>query len=169
MYLNHTLERSPPWSIRRVPGFTLIELLITIVILAVILGLAAPSFQQQLTQSRVTNAANEILYMLQYARSEGLKRNLAVTFCPSNDQATCSGNWGDGSIVRRADTNEVLRVGGRPHVSLTITGPAQALTYISAGYLQADPGANFTLSAGGVTRRVCVSPIGLSRVTEESC
>jgi type IV pilus assembly protein PilE len=48
-------------SSRRIGGFTLVELMITVVVLAIIVGIAVPSYQQQVRKSRRADARNAIL------------------------------------------------------------------------------------------------------------
>ncbi len=45
----------------RIGGFTLVELMITVVVLAIIVGIAVPSYQQQVRKSRRADARNAIL------------------------------------------------------------------------------------------------------------
>jgi type IV pilus assembly protein PilE len=48
-------------SSRRIGGFTLIELMITVVVLSIIVGIAVPSYTQQIRKSRRTDARNALL------------------------------------------------------------------------------------------------------------
>lgn len=74
-------------------GFTLIELMITIVVLAVLLGIAVPSFQETIRLNRTAAVNNDLIAALQLARSEAIRRGQAVRFCSGeNDGATnCNG------------------------------------------------------------------------------
>ena len=89
-------------------GVTLIELMIAIAVLAVLLGIGIPSFQDTIRTNRVAAITNDLVGALQFARSEAVRRGEDVTVCSSNDQATCSGTWSDGWVVRTATTT--LRV-----------------------------------------------------------
>jgi len=80
-------------------GFTLLELLITLSIAAILVSLTAPSFQQTIDNNRLNTLNDKLLTFLRAARTEALSRSRAITVCPSNDQATCSGSWGDGWIM----------------------------------------------------------------------
>lgn len=64
----------------RLLGFSLIELLIGIVILAILMGLAVPSFQTWLQNAQIRNAAESIQNGLQRARAEAVGRNTNVEF-----------------------------------------------------------------------------------------
>jgi len=61
-------------------GFSMIELLIGVVIMAILLGLAMPSFQTWLQNTQIRNAAEAIQNGLQRARAEAVGRNTNVEF-----------------------------------------------------------------------------------------
>lgn len=61
-------------------GFSLIELMIGIAIMAILAGLAMPSFQTWLQNSQIRNAAESIQNGLQRARAEAVGRNTNVEF-----------------------------------------------------------------------------------------
>lgn len=96
-----------PAAARRQSGFTIIELMMTLVLLAVLAGLAAPSVREMIATSRLKthNAAMQTSLML--ARTEAIKRKMRVVVCKSADQASCTtaGNWEQGWIVF-VDTND---------------------------------------------------------------
>ena len=98
-------------------GFTLIELIITLVIGAILMAVAVPSFTEFLRQSQLTSQTNDFLGAVNIARSEAVKRSQSVTMCASADNSatvpTCGGAaWDDGWIVfTDPDNNEVLAAG----------------------------------------------------------
>jgi type IV pilus assembly protein PilE len=54
-------HRTSLLSSRRIGGFTLFELMITVVVLAIIVGIAVPAYQQQVRKSRRADARNAVL------------------------------------------------------------------------------------------------------------
>jgi type IV fimbrial biogenesis protein FimT len=72
-------------------GFSLIEMLVTVVVLAVLLGIAVPSFQSMLEKQRLVGAAEQLYEDLQYARTEAIKRNVNVVVSFSTGTNWCYG------------------------------------------------------------------------------
>jgi len=59
-------------------GFTLVELIVTVALLAIILGLAAPSMRSFVVGQRIRALSYDLTSDLLLARSEALKRNAAI-------------------------------------------------------------------------------------------
>jgi type IV fimbrial biogenesis protein FimT len=70
-----------PIKIIAVKGFTLIELIVTMAVLAILMALAAPSFEMVFNSNRLTANANQLLTGLQSARMEAVRRNARVVVC----------------------------------------------------------------------------------------
>lgn len=64
---------------KKLTGFTLIELLIAISIIAILLAVGLPSFQQTIDKSRLVGAADNLLADMRYAMGESTKRNVPIT------------------------------------------------------------------------------------------
>jgi type IV fimbrial biogenesis protein FimT len=71
-------------------GFTLIELMIVIVLVAIFVTVGVPSFQNLVSDNRLSTQANRLVSSLQLARSEAIKLRTPVSVCRSNDGSTCA-------------------------------------------------------------------------------
>ena len=98
-------------ELNRIKGFTLIELMIAVALAAIIITMAAPSFNSAMKKNKIVAETNELIADINFARSEAVKRSMPVVLCrsasPSNASPSCSGsasNWSSGWLVF-ADTD----------------------------------------------------------------
>lgn len=77
-------------------GFTLTELIMVVVIMGVTLSIGLPSFQQIISNARLTTSVNIIISALQMARSEAIKKvqNIGVTVNVVTAQCPRKEIWG---------------------------------------------------------------------------
>lgn len=82
-------------------GFTLIELMVTLSVAAILLAVAVPNFVTFVQNNRLATQANDLVTMLNYARSEAIKRGARVTVCSSTAGNACAGSttWDTGLLV----------------------------------------------------------------------
>jgi len=64
-------------------GFGLIEIMFVLAIVAIALGIGVPAYTTMAANSRMTGATNDLVTSLHAARSEAIKRQVTVTFCPT--------------------------------------------------------------------------------------
>lgn len=92
--------RSMP-RLRHAGGFTLIELMITVIIAALLVGLALPSFRELTMRNNTTQLANQLVLSLQTARSEAIRRGTWVEVVSK----AASNNWSSSGWQVVADVN----------------------------------------------------------------
>ncbi len=83
-------------------GFTLIELMVTVSVLAIVLGVGVPGFQELIQNNRMAISVNDLVTDLNLTRSEAIKRGSSVTLCRRNAAGTAcdtSANWLAGWII----------------------------------------------------------------------
>ncbi|MEA9554998.1 Tfp pilus assembly protein FimT/FimU [Xanthomonas nasturtii] len=91
-------------SVIRPRGFTLIELMVTVAVLAIMSAIAYPSFQGVLRSNRVAAANNELMALLNLARSEAIRNGQGGGVCGSSNGTACDGSWSAG-VMAWGDTN----------------------------------------------------------------
>jgi prepilin-type N-terminal cleavage/methylation domain-containing protein len=84
---------------RQSPGFTLIELVIVVVIVAIGVALAVPSFRTIVEKRHLTSATEQIAAFMTIAQSEAVKHNREVIV---NMQRTNSSTWCIGATLGAA-------------------------------------------------------------------
>lgn len=175
-----TAQRAPA---RGAAGFTLIEMMVTIAVLAILLALAVPSFNDAVLSGKLSTIANNLVASTHLARSEAIKRNNQVTLCVSTDGSTCTGGtWNQGWIVMCPTNDNVAcnpagantmvfqtQSAAPPGFSVSEGGGATTLVFTSTGGVQAAP---YTLticratpSVGSQNRVVNIIATGRTSVT----
>ncbi len=165
---------------RRMRGVTLIELMITVAILAVIVGLAAPTFDSIRLSSKLRSYRNELVAGALLARSEAIKRNSVVKLCVMNsdgDDCQNSTDWENGWLIfHDANDDDTLDVGETliaVHPVATtgykLDGSAAVLAFAGDGVGATTFTMNVcraTPSVGEQERMVTVSASGTTNVTK---
>lgn len=108
-------------------GFTIIELMITVVIIAVMTTLAAPSFTRMIRQNRLTTQVNEFIASANLAKSEAIRRSANVQILTGSTDAVFSSSGF--SVATSAATGTPLRVFAKFTGSTTLTKVTGTSTY----------------------------------------
>lgn len=135
--------------LQRQKAFTLIELMISILVLLVLLAIAVPSFTDLLARNRLSAQANELLSVLQLARSEAIKQNQTMRLCKANaDLDACSaasGSWDGWILIDTASPATVIRA-GRFDERLIISADFNELRFSGQGLIRSQ--SNQPLNSG---------------------
>lgn len=151
------------------PGFTLIELMVTVALLAILMSLAAPSFQALLETQRMRAAAFDLMADLTLARNEALKRgDLAnpVTLRPTSGDAA---HWEAGWSVM-VGTEVVSRKNPLGN-GITFTGPTLVTFDRNGRVANSTTVARFAMVTSSANRSRCISldPSGRPKSATTAC
>ncbi|MEN0036151.1 MAG: GspH/FimT family pseudopilin [Cellvibrio sp.] len=80
-------------------GFTMIELMTTLVVVAIAVSIAIPSFKSQIVNNRSVALGEDIASAINAARAEAVKRADRAAICASKSGTDCDGTWTDGFIL----------------------------------------------------------------------
>jgi type IV fimbrial biogenesis protein FimT len=114
-------------------GFTLIELIFTVLLLAVLMTLAAPSLSNLVRDQRIKTATFDVYSAFIYARSEAIRRNATVDIIPE------SASWTNGWRIEVTGGPELKRQDALRGISITDPDGAAVgtITYRGDGRLTA--------------------------------
>ena len=89
-------------------GFTLVEMVVTVAIVAILLGIAIPSYNETILNMKLTSYTNNLVASILLGRSEAIKRNALVSLCVSSSGTACTaGGWQQGWILMCKSTDNV--------------------------------------------------------------
>jgi type IV fimbrial biogenesis protein FimT len=157
-------------------AFTLLEMMITVSIIAVLLSLGIPAFQNFALKQRLNAAVTALHNDLLLARNQAIHRNVQVIACPWDAGGGCTGvaDWSEGWAVfgdRNEDRNyqedEILLRRGQGLENVIIHGTASrpTLRFYPNGTA---PGSNGSISICGLggppqARKLVISNLGRIR------
>lgn len=141
--INHLSRMCP--CVQR--GFTLVELMVTLVLAAILMLLAIPSFTHQLRGWQRDSATKAFTAHVQLARSEAIKTSRRVVMCSSTNGTACANTneWCTGWIVfvdsdvdGTLDTGETVLVSRGAFtglVSMQASGNIQRMVFMPNGLM----------------------------------
>jgi type IV fimbrial biogenesis protein FimT len=147
-------------------GFTVIELLVTVAILGILLGVAAPSLRELMMNATITGQANDLMSGLSVARSEAIKRGIRAGICTSTNGTSCTNSqWHQGWIVfADADSDGDIDGGAAPLRVQPATDGNNTLTSVGHGtngsgarFIAYNSAGTLTAALVGVTFTLCDS------------
>lgn len=105
------------WCVGRTQGLTLIELLTVLTIVGLLLALAVPALNKNVSNAHTKSASIKIISLTQFARQHAVKKNIDVSLCPSVDGHYCAKNWQGSDIIVFEDADK----DGQPDGGLVLT------------------------------------------------
>ena len=120
------------------PGFTLIELMVTVAVIAILAVVAMPNLMSVINANRLRSQADELVGALQMARGEAIRRNSAVTVCPTEDGAECGGDsWSSWLVVDPtpldSDPTEGVIFRGNTEAPIEVSADGAAIGFLPSG------------------------------------
>jgi len=152
-----------PWQ----TGFTLVELIIALSIAAVLITCIAPTFNNFIQQTRLTNATNALHNAMNLARMEAIKRNGRVDLIAHN------GSWENGWVI--VADNQTIFKHEALHKDIRIDSTFKnkkksSIAYNGTGHTRTDTNSNspqsgtLRLSIGKNARLIAVNFLGRVKV-----
>ncbi|WP_339800674.1 GspH/FimT family pseudopilin [uncultured Marinobacter sp.] len=142
----------------RSSGFTLIELMVVLALVAIVAGVAIPQFTTVIENNRVISTTNSSVGLINFARSEAVRRGRAVTVTSALGTMTAT-LASDGTIIRQIEP-------AAGNISIS----NDAITFRSTGLTTAGGDVSFDICAGsGPGRQVTVAPGGRTSSIEVVC
>lgn len=90
-------------------GFTLVELLITLIIVAMLASMAAPSMNELSQKARRNAAVNDMVGLINLARNTAIIEQRTITICPLNENNECGHDWNRPiTAFRDPDASKIL-------------------------------------------------------------
>ena len=147
---------------RNARGFTLLELMVVLIIVAIVLTFAIPSFRTLLMNSRINDVVGNLSGALNYARNTALSKNAPIGVCPVSPPAGPGQAPGTTPLTSfgSASNGTAWMVYSGP-----ITNPVPLSTYTLAA------GEQISINAGGAAQitfngRGLANPSGLLTVCD---
>jgi len=149
---------------RSVKGFTLIELMVTIVLAAIVISIALPSFERSIASNQLQSTTQDLVSTINTARMQAVSTRQDMVIDP------VGGDWANGwTLIYGADSvedNKTFNPAGQTTVERE--GGGGALTFLSRGGVVGGGAVLSVCHAGGLINGRAVSLNFLGKVTTET-
>lgn len=167
-------------------GTTLPELLVVLSVSSILLATAVPGYAFLVNSNRLASATNQLVFSLQLARSEAVKRNQRVTVCKSDTGAPelgCSktAEWHAGWLIfvdhgvrGEMEVGDTLihADGGARHAMISAANFRDYVSYRPNGTSQGSsglPNDTMRVCIEGSARKIVVNSTGRVRLEQSDC
>jgi prepilin-type N-terminal cleavage/methylation domain-containing protein len=138
-------------------GMTLPEVIVALVIVALVLGIAAPRLSAPLDVVAVEQAAGDIAAAHARARMTAVVESRITQLRIGADSVTLE-------VITPAGPERRWARPGPAALFVTMTGPARTLSFSPTGITIGFSNASWTLTKGSAMRRIVISRLGRVRV-----
>ncbi len=165
-------------------GVTLVELMATLVIAAILLAVAGPSFYEFIQNQRLSTMTNSFIGAIHTARTEAIRRGTTVSLCPASSvtKTACGGatDWTNGWIIFVdsdddgvvASTDDRIKVSDTQVDAASIVSPDTHMTFSNVGFTTTGAG-DYVIQMDGCTgdsgRTVNLAASGRTGVAVTAC
>lgn len=152
-----------------------------VALVSIVATMAVPAWKDMIINARTRTAVNDWIASQQFARSEALRLNIAVTLCASSDGTSCTAqDFEAGWIVKRGlpAATDILLQDALPRANVTMvpgTNAARSFTFLPTGLPIGNfNGALLTVrdadpdTPSALNKRICISKSGRTRVFTEA-
>lgn len=119
-------------------GFSLFELLLSLSLMAILAGVAIPSWGSIVANGRIRTEVNALFHAIHLARKESIMRRSVVSICPSVSSLECSTqlDWSNGWIMfNNLDHDEPPRIdAGEAVLQVHRSAPSVRITANRRGF-----------------------------------
>ncbi len=148
---------------KRQAGFSLIEIMVVVAVMVVLAGVGVPAMQEMVVNQRIKTTTSDLFSSILRARSEAIKRNTDVSMTPS-------ASWNTGWTIPSPNAGEPALLNLSTRSSIVVAGPANGITFSSAGRLKGTGNVTFNVSSTkGTPRCITIDLGGRPNVQPHSC
>ncbi|WP_368497982.1 GspH/FimT family pseudopilin [Marinobacter sp. 2_MG-2023] len=101
-------------------GFSLLELMIVVVIAAILVNIALPSFTSLISNQERKGALHDLMGVFAFARQHAVMHGAIITVCPLDATRTCGRDW-NGNIHVFLDSDNTRKLIANENLLRTIS------------------------------------------------
>lgn len=131
-------------------GFSLIELMVGLIVLAILMAIAVPSYQSLIAEQRARATVSDLHSALALARSEAIKLNRQITLAPASD------GWSAGWLISSPVSGQPALLEHVQTSGVQVDGPAAGVVFSASGRVQSAVAFEVVSMAGDTQKASCL-------------